>query len=64
MATRPIGQIPGIRAALAAPFSPVRDLVQDLREGRALFAMARAHLGFLPVMALLAVLSSLFEGSA
>ncbi|CAN7578099.1 ABC transporter ATP-binding protein [Phenylobacterium sp. LjRoot219] len=62
MATRPIGQIPGIRAALAAPFSPVRDLVQDLREGRALFAMARAHLGFLPVMALLAVLSSLFEG--
>lgn len=64
MASRSPGKIPDNRLsdALAAPLAPLRDLVQDLRDGRTLFAMARAHLRFLPLMALLAVLSSLFEG--
>lgn len=55
---------PGQRvlAALSAPFQGLHEIRQDLREGRALFAMAREHLGFLPLMALLAVLASLFEG--
>lgn len=64
MATRPTGRIPGQRidAGLAGPLRPVRELLQDLGESRALFVMARAHLGFLPLMALLALLASLFEG--
>jgi len=44
------------------PLPGMRELIQDLRDGRALFAMAREHLGFLPLMAVLAMLSSAFEG--
>ena len=40
----------------------MRDLIRDLRDGRALFAMAREHLWFLPLMAVLAILSAAFEG--
>jgi ABC-type multidrug transport system fused ATPase/permease subunit len=50
------------RWSLWPPLPGMRDLIQDLRDGRALFATAREHLGFLPLMAILAVLSSAFEG--
>ena len=36
--------------------------MQDFGENRALFALAREHLWFLPAMAVLAMVSSIFEG--
>jgi subfamily B ATP-binding cassette protein MsbA len=64
MARRPIDGTRGqtVGAALAAPFLGLAGAVQELLQGRALFVMAREHLGFLPLMAVLAVLASLFEG--
>jgi subfamily B ATP-binding cassette protein MsbA len=59
---RPERRIAARRKALSFRLPGYSDLGQDLREGRALFAMAREHLWFLPAMAVLAVLSSIFEG--
>jgi hypothetical protein len=48
----------GFRAGWRRP----RAVLAELREGKALFAMTREHLGFLPLMVVLALLSSFFEG--
>lgn len=64
MAKRPVDETKDqtVGAALFSPFRRLGAVAADLREGRALFAMAREHVGFLPLMAALAVLASLFEG--
>lgn len=64
MARRPNDRPPRqpLGGAVRAPLQSLRAIVQNLREGRALFAVARENLAFLPLMAVLAVLSSVFEG--
>lgn len=48
---------PAVPFRTALPAAPVRELIRDLREARALLAVAGERLGFLPLMAVLAVLA-------